>query len=145
MFALTILSAASLLAAPAPATGDAAKAEQKVWQGNWKILQMEITTGERTARLKFQNSDEAEWRVKDDRLDIVGLTFPYTAAKLRFDSATDPKHLTLDLQDGAKPGPTVEATYVRDGDGIDIEMPKWPRDKDGETVKLRLTMKRIKK
>ena len=144
MFAFTIITAASLLAHPAPPAVDAAKAEQKLWQGTWKVLQMEITTGDRTARLKFRDMDEAEWRVKDDHLDILGLTFPYTAAKLRFDPKSDPKHLSLNLQDGTKPGPRVEATYSREGDGIEIEIVKWPRDLGGETVKLRLTLKRMK-
>lgn len=144
MFAISLFTVASLLAAPAPSNADAAKSEQKLWQGAWKIQQMDITTGERTARLKFRDEDEAEWRVKDDQLEITDLTFPYAAAKLRFDSATNPKHLTLKLQDGSKPGPIVEATYMREGDDVEIELVKWPRDKDGETCKLRLTLRRIK-
>lgn len=144
MFAYTLITTTLLLGAPAPQGVDAAKAEQKDWQGGWKILQMEITTGDRTARLKFKPEDEAAWRVKEDQLEIIGLNFPYSAAKLRFDSASDPKHLTLILKEGAKSGPTVEATYMRDGDGVEIEIVKWPRDKDGETVKLRLTLKRVK-
>lgn len=144
MFACTLFASAALLGAPAPQGADTAKAEQKHWQGAWKILQMEITTGDRTARLKFKPENEAAWRVKDDRLEVIGLNFPYSTAKLRFDSADDPKHLTLNLKDGAKPGPTVEATYMREGDGVEIEIAKWPRDKDGETVKLRLTLKRVK-
>jgi uncharacterized protein (TIGR03067 family) len=144
MFAYILITTASLLFAPLPPAVDSAKAEQKLWQGAWKIQQMEITTGERTARLKFKVEDEASWRVKEDQLEIIGLNFPYSAAKLRFDSANDPKHVSLILQDGSKPGPTVEGSYTRDGDGIEIEIVKWPRDKDGETVKLRLTLKRGK-
>lgn len=144
MFAVVLLSSASVLAAPAPPNPDPVRAEQKIWQGTWKILQMDITTGQRTARLKFRETDEAEWRVKEDHLEIAGLNFPYAAARLRFDPKSDPKHLSLHLQDGSKAGPTVEATYTRDGDSIEIEIVKWPRDNDGDTCKLRLTLKRIK-
>ncbi len=144
MFAFIILHTASLLGAPAPMNPDPAIAEQKLWQGTWKISQMEITTGERTARLKFRDNDEAEWRVRDDHLEIIGLNFPYAAARLRFDPKSEPRHVSLQLQDGSKPGPRVEATYTRDGNSVDIEIVKWPRDSDGETCKLRLTLKRIK-
>jgi uncharacterized protein (TIGR03067 family) len=146
MFAYILTTSASLIFAPIPQGDDAAKVEQKQWQGAWKIQQMEIVTGDRTARLKFKAEDEAAWRVKEDLLEIIGLNFPYSAAKIRFDSARDPKHLTLILQDGSKPGPTVEASYTRDGDGdgVEIEIVKWPRGKDGETSTLRLTLKRVK-
>jgi uncharacterized protein (TIGR03067 family) len=144
MSAFTFVAFTSLLAVNAPLPVDSSKEEQKHRQGHWKILQMDITTGDRTARLKFRAEDEAAWSIKGDQLEVAGLNFPYSKAKLRFDSASDPKHLTLILQDGSKPGPTVEATYTRDGQSIDIEIVKWPRDKDGDTVKLRLILKREK-
>jgi uncharacterized protein (TIGR03067 family) len=143
MSVLGIVISAYLLASPAPKGDDAAKSERAKWQGTWRIAAMEITTGERTSRLVFSDSEMTWVRVNDDLLEISGLNFPYSAGKLTLDPTKDPKRLTLRLIDKSKKGPTIEGTYARDGDDLRLELPKWPRDKD-ETVKLRLDLKRVK-
>ena len=128
---------AFLLAAPAPA-----HSECEHWQGEWRIVQMEITVGTRTARLKFAEKDDASWRVKDGMLTIFGLMAPSSNANLRFDAKNEPKKITLTFVDGTKIGPTVDGTFVRDGNSIEVEFLKWPRE--GETVKLKLSLRRAK-
>lgn len=137
-----IIGSACWLGAPAPQSDAPAKAERARWQGSWRIVQMEMTTGQRTARLKFE-SEEAAVRVKDDRLEITGLNFPYSSGRLTLDPAAQPKRLTLQLLDEPRKGPTVEGAFTRDGDDLELEFPKWPRGKD-ETVVLRLILKRVK-
>lgn len=143
MSCLAVVISAYFLTSPAPKSADPAKAERARWQGAWKVEAMEITTGKRTARLKFTEMDEAALRVKDDAFEMTGLMLPYTSGKLTFDPSGDPKRITLSLRDGPKKGPAVAGTYIMDGEGIELEVAEWPRDKD-ETVKLRLSLKRMK-
>ena len=61
---------------------------------------------------------------------------------MRFDVKNEPKRITLIFIDGGKAKPTVDGTYTRDGDAIEIEFPEWRRDDDA--VKLRLSLRRAK-
>ena len=79
MAALGIITA-FLFAAPAPP----APSECELWQGAWRIVQIEITTGKRTARLKFTDKDDAFWRIKDGMLSITGLMAPSSNANVGF-------------------------------------------------------------
>lgn len=144
MFIVAVLAVSSLLGAPAPQPSDSARAEQERWQGEWKIEEMEIMTGTRTARLKFKPDDMAAWVVKADHLQLIGLNFPYTEATLQFARNKDPKRLTLQLLEDAKPGPKVEATYTREGNTIAIQILNFPRDKEGDTATVRFMLVRPK-
>ena len=130
-----------LFAAPTPPDTDPAKAERERWQGVWRVTQMEITTGQRTARLKFDEADSAAWRVEGDVVELTGLNFRFTKARLSLDLAKDPKRIALTLVDGAKKGEKIEGTYTRDGDRIDVEFPNWPKEKD-ESAKLKFNLKK---
>ena len=138
MAVLNIVTA-FLFAAPAPPT----PSECEYWQGEWRIVQVEITTGKRTARLKFSEKNDACWRIKDGMLTITGLMAPSSNAKVRFDVKNEPKRIVLAfINTGTTAGPIAEGTFTRDDDAIEIEFPEW-RD-DGKTVKLRLSLRRAK-
>jgi uncharacterized protein (TIGR03067 family) len=143
MSAISVFISAFLLSSPGPRPDEPAKAERARWQGSWRVVQMEITTGERTTRLKFSEGEDANLRIKGDCLEITGLNFPYRAATITLDPTKEPKRIILSLADGEKKGPVVDGTYTHESDGIELELPKWPRNKT-ETVKLRLSLKRLK-
>jgi uncharacterized protein (TIGR03067 family) len=143
MSAVSVFISAFLLSSPGPKSDEPAKAERAKWQGTWRVVQMDITIGDRTSRLKFSEGEEAYLRIKGDCLEMTGLNFPYHAATITFDLTREPKRITLALTDGDKKGPVVEGTYTHQSDGIELELPKWPREKN-ETVNLRLSLKRVK-
>lgn len=124
-----------LLCLAAPVPPDPAKSELDHWQGEWRVVQMEITTGKRTARLKFTEKEQAAWTIKNDQLEISGLMFAFTKAKLVLDA----KHVKLTLTDGALKGQLVEGEFVRDGNTLNLEFTAWPKDNE-QTVSLRLSL-----
>lgn len=141
MLAFGLFAWSFLFASPAPPDTNSAKAERERWQGTWRITQMDITTGKRSARLKFEEAESAAWRVDGDDVELMGLNFPFTKARLSLDLAKDPKRITLTLVDGSKKGDKIEGTYTRDGDRIDVEFPDWPKDKN-ESAKLKFRLKK---
>lgn len=143
MSVFAALATSFLLATPIHSASDPSKAESDKWQGGWRVVQMEITTGERTSRLKFTDKDDASVHVKDNCLEITGLMFPYLKGQLSFDPSRTPKRITIVLANDTKKGPTVEGTYTREDDGIELEIAKWPGEQNA-TVKLKLSLRRMK-
>jgi uncharacterized protein (TIGR03067 family) len=141
MFAIALFTSAFLHAAPVPPDTDPAQAECARWQGTWRVTEMEITTGKRTARLKFTEHDEAAWHIEANVLELAGLKFPFTKARLTFDPAQAPKRISLTFVDGPQKDQKIEGTFSRDGDRIDVDFPRWPKEKD-ESAQLKFSLQR---
>jgi hypothetical protein len=144
MFIATLYLSTCLLAVPVPQADDSVRSERDRWQGVWHIDELEITTGKRSSRLKFAETDEASWNVNDNALELVGLMYPFTKAQLAFYPGKDSKDIKLTIADGDKIGTSLEGTYTRNDDRIDLEFSCWPKDKD-ETIKLLFRLRKTSK
>jgi uncharacterized protein (TIGR03067 family) len=91
--------------------------------------------------LKFAEQDEAAWRIEADILELAGLKFPFTKARLSLDPAQAPKRITLTFVDGPQKDQKIAGTYVLDGERIEVDFPSWPKEKD-ESAQFRFSLKR---
>jgi uncharacterized protein (TIGR03067 family) len=116
-------------------------ADEKQWQGTWRLERMEIATGEQTARLKFSPDDAPTWAVVGDQLTSKGLLIDFTAA-IKLDSSREAKTFTLTIREGPHKDGVVRGHYSLETDRLTIEELSWPKGIGAEEQRSRLTFRR---
>jgi uncharacterized protein (TIGR03067 family) len=111
---LIALTAALFLAGPAPGN-EGAKSNQKMLQGTWSLVSVEIN-----------KQSVPMGNLKESRLLVKGVKYCFTLEKIRLemthevDSSKSPKWLDMTVVGGPQKGKTYHAIFKLEGDTLTI-------------------------